>query len=211
MILNMSLAQIAMLLPLLLLSLTVHEWAHGQSAALLGDFTARESGRLTLNPIKHIDLFGLIMLLMVGVGWAKPVPVDPNRMGSPRRDLVLVSLAGPASNLAIALLFGFLARLYRGLAEAGALGYWEPLFQVLVLMTVINTLLCVFNMLPFPPLDGSKVVAMAASRRWPEWTGYYLRYGSYLLLAILVLQVGFNVRIIPFNAVTSAVLGVIAG
>lgn len=211
MILNMTLPQIAMLLPLLLLSLTVHEWAHGKSAALLGDFTAREAGRLTLNPIKHIDFFGLLMLLMVGVGWAKPVPIDPNRMRSPRRDLVLVSLAGPASNLAIALLFGLLARLYRVLAAAGSLPYWQPLFQVLVIMTVINTLLCFFNMLPFPPLDGSKVLAMITARRWPQWTGYYLRYGSYFLLVILVLQIGFDVPIIPFTAVTRFALGLIGG
>lgn len=211
MILNMTLPQIAMLLPLLLLSLTVHEWAHGKSAALLGDFTAREAGRLTLNPIKHLDFFGLIMLLMVGVGWAKPVPIEPKRMRSPRRDLVLVSLAGPASNLLIALLFGLAARLYRSLAAAGSLPYWEPLFHVLILMTVINTLLCFFNMLPFPPLDGSKVLAMLTARRWPQWTASYLRHGSYLLLAILVLQVGFNVRIIPFTAVTQAVLRAITG
>jgi Zn-dependent protease len=112
--------------------------------------------------------------------------------------------------LFIAVVFGLLARLYRTVATAGTVAYWEPLFQVLVIMTVINTLLCVFNMLPFPPLDGSKVLSMLTAPRWPQWTGYYLRYGSYLLLAILVLQVGFNVRIIPFNAVTRAVLQLIA-
>ncbi len=211
MIFDMTIPQIAMLLPLLLLSLTVHEWAHGKSAALMGDFTAREAGRLSMNPIKHIDPFGLLVLLMVGVGWAKPVPIDPSRLRTPRRDLVLVSLAGPGSNLTLALIFGLLARFYRIFASAGTLPYWQPLFQVLIIMTVINTLLFFFNMLPFPPLDGSKVVGMLISRRWPHWTNYYFRYGSFLLLGIIVLQVGFEIRIIPFGAVTRAALGFIGG
>jgi Zn-dependent protease len=211
MIFDMTLPQIAMLLPLLLLSLTVHEWAHGKTAALRGDPTAREAGRLTLNPIRHIDPIGLLVLLMVGVGWAKPVPIDPRRLRDPRRDTVLVSLAGPGSNLALALLFGLLARVYRLLVEGGSLPYWQPLFQVLIVLTVINTLLAFFNMLPFPPLDGSKVVGMLVSRRWPQLTGRYFRYGSFLLLAILVLQVGFDIPVIPFDAITRLALGFIGG
>ena len=211
MILNMGLLQIAILLPLLLLSLTVHGWAHGKSAFLLGDPTAKERGRLTLNPIKHIDIFGLVMLLMVGVGWAKPVPIDIRRLRSPNRDLVLVSLAGPASNLAIAFVTGFLARGYRLLLRADRIAESPVLFQVLVLLTVINGLLFFFNMLPMPPLDGSKVLGAFLNRRRPELAAVYFRYGAYLLLAILVAQLVFDVPVIPFSQVTRFIVELVTG
>lgn len=211
MIFNMGLLQIALLLPLLLLSLTVHEWAHGKVAFLRGDPTAYEAGRLTLNPLKHIDIVGMVMLLMVGVGWAKPVPIDMRRLESPRRDLVLVSLAGPASNLLIGGLAAILARVYRSMAVSGALPFRERFFQVLVVLTVINGLLFFFNMLPIPPLDGSKVVGMLISRRHPEFTALYFQYGAYLLIAILVAQIAFDIPVIPFQAVTSVILRFIAG
>lgn len=211
MIFNMGVAQVAILLPLLLLSLTVHEWAHGKVAFLRGDATAKERGRLTLNPIKHLDFFGLLMLLMVGVGWAKPVPMDMRRLKSPRGDLVLVSLAGPASNLAIGLVVGVLARGYRLMVEGGAISYSQPLFQVMIFLSVINGLLFFFNMLPIPPLDGSKVLGMVLQRRYPELTAAYFRYGSYLLLAVLIAQVGFDVPVIPFQQVTRAILSLIVG
>ena len=209
MIRSLSLSQIALLLPLLLLSLTVHEWAHAKVAFLKGDSTAKEQGRLTLNPLRHIDIFGLIMLLFVGVGWAKPVPISMERLKSPKRDLILVSLAGPASNVLIGGLFGILARVYRTLAVSGALPFYQPLFQVLVLVTVINGLLFFFNMLPIPPLDGSKVLGMVLSRRRPEAAELYFRYGAYLLLAILIAQVIFEVPIIPFAQVTEFILRLI--
>ena len=211
MILNMDPLQIALLLPLLLLSLTVHEWAHGKVAFLRGDATAKEAGRLTLNPLKHIDIMGLVMLLMVGVGWAKPVPIDMRRLRAPRRDLVLVSLAGPASNLLIALVVGVAARSYRAFVMASGAGLSGPLFQVMVLLTVINGLLFFFNMLPIPPLDGSKVLGMVLQRRHPELTAVYFRYGSYLLIAVLVAQIAFDIPVIPFRSVTRVILGFIAG
>jgi Zn-dependent protease len=211
MIFDLSPTEIALLLPLLLLSLTVHEWSHGKVAALKGDPSAREAGRLTMNPLKHIDPVGLIVLLLVGVGWAKPVPIDARRLRNPRRDIVLVSLAGPGANLALSILFALAARSYRLLAAAGTLPVLPALFQVMIVMTVINGLLFLFNMLPFSPLDGSKVVGMLFARRSPRYTGYYLRYSSYLLLAVLIAQVGFDIPIIPFQPLTRALLGFIAG
>ena len=211
MIFSMGLLQVVLLLPLLLLSLTVHEWAHGKVAFLRGDPTAKERGRLTLNPLKHIDLIGLLMLLMVGVGWAKPVPIDMRRLKAPRRDLILVSLAGPASNLLIGGIAGLLAKLYRVLAVEGRITFHQPIFQVLLILTVINGLLFFFNMLPIPPLDGSKVVGMLISRRHPELTELYFRYGAYLLIAILIAQIAFDIPVIPFQAVTGAILRFILG
>ncbi|MFW6344438.1 MAG: site-2 protease family protein [Sediminispirochaetaceae bacterium] len=211
MIFDMQPIEIAILVPLLLLSLTVHEWAHGKVAFLNGDPTATEAGRLTLNPLKHIDPAGLLILLMVGVGWAKPVPVDTRRLRRPRRDLILVSLAGPGANLIIALLFASLARGYRFLVEAGSIAYWPPLFHVMIILTVINGMLFFFNMLPFSPLDGSKVVGMLLSRTNPRAAGLYFRYSSYLLLGVLVLQIGFDIPVIPFRLVNNAILGFIGG
>lgn len=205
MILNMPLLQVAVLLPLLLMSLTFHEWAHGRAALALGDATAREQGRLTLNPLRHIDITGLIMLLVVGVGWARPVPIDIRRLRSPRRDLVLVSVAGPASNLLIAGVTGVIARLY--LQAAGS--PQAPLFRVLLLVTVINGMLFFFNMLPIPPLDGSKLLGMALQGSYPKLSSLYFRYGSYLLLAVLIAQVGFEVPIIPFSQVTQLILSLL--
>ena len=211
MIFRMGLLQVALLLPLLLLSLTVHEWAHGKVAFLRGDPTAKERGRLTLNPLRHIDPIGLLMLLMVGVGWAKPVPIDMRRLRAPRRDLILVSLAGPASNLLIGGVAGVLARVYRVLAQEGSIPFREPIFQVLVILTVINGLLFFFNMLPIPPLDGSKVLGMLVSRRHPELAELYFRYGAYLLIAILIAQIVFELPVIPFQAVTRVILRFIVG
>ncbi|MFW6249681.1 MAG: site-2 protease family protein [Alkalispirochaetaceae bacterium] len=211
MIFNMGLLQVALLLPLLLLSLTVHEWAHGKVAFLRGDPTAYEAGRLTLNPIKHIDIVGLLMLLMVGVGWAKPVPIDMRRLESPRRDLILVSLAGPVSNLLIGGVSALLARLYRSLALSGAISFREGILQVLVVLTVINGLLFFFNMLPIPPLDGSKVVGMLIPQRHRKVRALYFRYGAYLLIALLLPQILFDIPVIPFQAVTRVILRFIAG
>jgi Zn-dependent protease len=211
MIFDMGIVEILLILPLLLLSLTVHEYAHGKVAYLMGDPTATDAGRLSLNPFKHLDLMGLLMLLMVGVGWAKPVPIDMRRLRMPRRDLIVVSLAGPAANLSMAVLFGILARLYRILASAGSLPAWQPLFQVLILLTVVNGLLFFFNMLPFSPLDGSKVVGMLLARRHPQAAEYYFRYSTLLLLAVLVAQIGFDIRIIPFGAVSELIFRFVMG
>ena len=211
MIFDMGIVEILLILPLLLLSLTVHEYAHGKVAYLMGDPTATDAGRLSLNPLKHLDPMGLVMLLTVGVGWAKPVPIDMRRLRMPRRDLIVVSLAGPTANLAMAVLFGIIARSYRLLAAGGSLPAWQPLFHVLILLTVVNGLLFFFNMLPFSPLDGSKVVGMLLSRRYPQAADYYFRYSTLLLLAVLVAQIVFDIRVIPFGAVTGLIFRFVMG
>jgi Zn-dependent protease len=140
-------------------SLTVHEAAHAWSADRLGDPTARLLGRLSLNPIVHIDLIGTVILPIVAVisnlpiiGWAKPVPVNVSRLGSPRRDFMLVAAAGPASNLLLALLGAIAVRAAVG---PDALSGSHPLVQVVL----INVFLALFNLVPVPPLDGGNVLA----------------------------------------------------
>lgn len=150
--------EIAIYGPPFLFALTVHEFAHGYVAARFGDPTAARLGRLTLNPLKHLDPIGVIAFFIMKIGWAKPVPVDARYFKNPARDLLLVSLAGPGANMATAVVSGLFAKL---LAASGFLlpqaVFW-PLLQMLAASVWINVMLAVFNLVPIPPLDGSKIL-----------------------------------------------------
>lgn len=151
----------------LLLALSVHEAAHAWTASKLGDPTARMLGRVTLNPIVHIDPVGTILLPLVAfalnapiIGWAKPVPVDTRYLKQPKRDFMWIALAGPASNLVLAILSSLVLRVLPYLpVSAGAIDILTPLFIFTQTFLYLNVLLAVFNMIPVPPLDGSNVVA----------------------------------------------------
>jgi len=154
---------------ILLFSIILHEVAHGWTAEKLGDPTARLAGRITLNPIPHIDLLGtvilpLLLLLLRSsfiIGWAKPVPVNFYRLRHPRRDTILVSVAGVVANITIALLLSLLWRL---LSIFGVQIFL--LYQLLYYAVVLNLLLALFNLIPLPPLDGSKILAALISSSW---------------------------------------------
>ena len=168
-----------------LLCLTVHEACHGLAAYALGDPTARDRHRLSLNPLRHIDWLGLAMMLAVGFGWAKPVPVDPRYFKRPKQGMALTALAGPVSNLLLALLAVFLSR------ELYARGAWMPvgirvsLFQFLLYtLAPLSIGLGLFNLLPIPPLDGSKVLGAFLPDRAFFGLMRYERYGMFLLLAL---------------------------
>jgi Zn-dependent protease len=188
--LNFDLAQGLMLLVPLLLSLTVHEWAHAWSAHRLGDDTAKMQGRLTLNPIAHIDPIGTLVLPLLGIpfGWAKPVPVNPTRF---RRGvkmstgMVITAAAGPMANVVLAVVcaiaFGLVARFSPdALTEAFGIG---PLLGKMIL---INVTLAIFNMIPIPPLDGSRVVDGLVPHSWrPQWESI-VRLSPLLLIVVIV-------------------------
>lgn len=174
-----------------LLCLTVHELSHGLVAYKLGDPTAKNGGRLTLNPIKHIDIFGFAMMLVAGVGWAKAVPVDPRQFKNPKRDMALTALAGPISNFILALLVaGILSLLYssQGLIET-MIKFWGVDGLVLVLsfmasLVVMNVGLGIFNLFPIPPLDGSKVLFSVLP---PKVYWAILRCERYVMGALILL------------------------
>jgi len=172
-----------------LICIIVHELSHGLAARLLGDHTAKQAGRLSLNPLRHIDPVGFLMMLFVGVGWAKPVPVDMRRFKHPKRDMALTALAGPLSNFLLALgALGLGSLLYVFLPEDGSIVFaYARLF--LSYIAVLSVGLGLFNLVPIPPLDGSRVLFSLL----PD--GLYLRlmrWERYLMLAVIALAyVGF--------------------
>lgn len=149
-----------LLIPVLLFALTIHEFSHGFVAYLLGDPTPKREGRLTLNPLRHLDLFGTLTLLLTqAIGWAKPVPINPNYFKNPWRDMAITSAAGPLSNFFSAILFAFLYHLLNFFPlQLGTFKISEPLMIISFLGVKINLGLAIFNFLPIPPLDGSKVL-----------------------------------------------------
>lgn len=166
-----------------LLCLTVHETCHGLAALALGDPTAREERRLSLNPLRHIDWLGLAMMVFAGFGWAKSVPVDPRHFKNPKGGMALTALAGPASNLLLALLAVFLSReiyLRVPYSRGGALAFEFLLYTLAPLSIGLG----LFNLLPIPPLDGSKAVGAFLPDRAYFGLMRYERYGMLLLLAL---------------------------
>ncbi|HQQ41265.1 MAG TPA: site-2 protease family protein, partial [Clostridia bacterium] len=147
--------QLLYILPAILIGMTVHEWAHAFAAYKLGDPTAKNLGRMTLNPIAHFDIFGFLCLLLVGFGWAKPVPINSRNFKHFRRDDIIVSLAGITMNLIVAFLFSFIYVL--GFTKCG-LGTNEAFTSIFGSILSINLALAIFNLLPIYPLDGSHVL-----------------------------------------------------
>jgi Zn-dependent protease len=187
---------IAISLPPLLLALTLHELAHGYVALRFGDETARWAGRLTLNPIKHMDplgtffiLFGMITRTPV-IGWAKPVPVNPHNLRRPHTDMIWVALAGPAMNLALATLSAIALRWYpdaRWFADSPlALSVAVPVFEMLKASLWINVGLAIFNLLPVPPLDGARVLNGVLPRRQAITFSQLEPYGFIILLVLFM-------------------------
>ena len=166
-----------------LLCITLHELSHGYVAYRLGDATAKSRGRLTLNPLKHLDPMGLLMMLVFHVGWAKPVPVNMYNFKNPKRGMAITALAGPVSNVLIAIVFVFLyGMLYIPLGYSRAGAY---ILEMIRLTAYISLGLAIFNLLPIPPLDGSKVLfSMIRDESYYKLMRYE-RYGSILMLLLV--------------------------
>ena len=187
---NLLVQRLAVILPAFLLAISVHEAAHGWMADRLGDPTARMLGRVTLNPLRHLDLIGTLALVITQmIGWAKPVPVDVRNLKRPREDMMWIALAGPASNLALATVFAAMYHLLPDPRRGEAFWGHEPLFLIVFLCVQINLALMVFNLIPIPPLDGGRIlngllsprVSMAYSRIEP--------FGFLILLGLIFFRV----------------------
>ncbi|MGN9866961.1 site-2 protease family protein [Bacillus swezeyi] len=169
---------------------TVHEVAHAYVAYKFGDETAKRQGRLTLNPLKHLDPFGTILIFLMGFGWAKPVPVNRFYFKKPRLAGVLVSIAGPISNLILALLGFILILLSAKLSSVLPSGFYLGLVQFLTIWINLNLLLFLFNLMPFPPLDGFRVIQDVVAPDLRAKLTKYEAYGSLVFLIIVITPLG---------------------
>lgn len=180
----------------LVIAITIHEFSHAWAAERLGDPTPRLMGRLTLNPLAHLDPLGTIMLLIARFGWGKPVQFDPFNLRNPRRDSAIISLAGPASNILLAIACSILMRLF----------ITFPLIGVLQPLIVLNVVLAVFNLVPIHPLDGFKIVGGILpeeyARQWAELEGYGM-----IFLIVLILPLGGGAS--PISQLISPVINVL--
>jgi len=176
---NEIIIHLAMFIPLLLFAFSIHELSHGLAAYALGDSTAKRSGRLSLNPIRHIDPIGFIAILIAGIGWAKPVMVNPFFLKNPKVDMALIAAAGPISNF----LLSFVFTLFFVLATLN----FAPFIirQILADFIVINVVLGVFNLIPIPPLDGSKIIAgILPDNLYRQLPHHLARFGMLIILGL---------------------------
>ena len=185
-----SMLDMVLRLAAVLLCLTVHETCHGLAAYALGDPTARRAHRLSLNPLRHIDWFGLLMMFVAGFGWAKPVPVNPNYFKKPKQGMALTALAGPVSNFLLALLTLLAARIFCDVAAYSETN--QRVLDFLLMVAVLSIGLGLFNLVPIPPLDGSKVLFAVLPDRAYDWLMRNERYGMLLLFALVFFDVGSN-------------------
>ncbi len=180
----------------LMIAFTVHEFSHAFVADRFGDLTPRSYGRLTLNPLKHLDILGSLMLLVAGFGWAKPVPINPAALRRHSKAAVMwVSLAGPASNLLMAILVAIPLRL-KLIPDLQLAPFLPSLYSFCATFFVINLVLMVFNLLPVAPLDGEKVLEFLLPARWVEYYTRFKPYGPLILLVIIFILPRFGVDVL---------------
>ncbi len=178
--------------PGLLLALTFHEFSHGMVAYKLGDPTPERAGRLTLNPLAHLDVMGTIALFLFHFGWAKPVPINPHFLRNPKRDMIYIAIAGPAANFILAIIAGIIVKILSAIGQSGTIPWYMTVYTM-----DINVILMTFNLIPIPPLDGSKIL-FGLTNINPRTIYNLERMGPMILLGIIILgsMSGFNILFI---------------
>lgn len=193
----MNVTELILLIPVLLLSLSFHEYSHGKVSNLLGDPTPKMMGRLTINPLAHLDLMGsLVLIITRRIGWAKPVPINPRYYKNPRKGMMWVGLAGPGANILLGTLFAIVLRVYLSLSDivikggyiysSGYTGNFAfTLIRFMILAISVNFSLAIFNLLPIPPLDGSKILRGFLPPRYDRY--FYKLEGPVGMIVLLLL------------------------
>ena len=193
---SFDLARILKFLPGIILGLTVHEFSHALVAHICGDSTSKDQGRVTLNPLKHIDPLGFIMLIIAGFGWAKPVQFNEQNLRNPKTDVIKIALAGPLSNAVIAMILSVLFSLFSSYVQVYHSSALQMISEVFLYAIYINWGLFIFNLIPLPPLDGSHLLFYQL-RRFPAlYEGLY-KYGSLLLFGLLIATTLTKINFLP--------------
>jgi len=191
------------LIPVIIFALSFHEFSHGWMAHRYGDPTAKLAGRLTLNPMAHLDVFGSLALYLMGFGWAKPVPVDPRYLANPKKDMMWIAIAGPVSNLIVALISGVLLSI---LLRLGLIGSQSPIIVVLIMSLQINLVLAIFNFIPIPPLDGSRILEGLIPHKYHNELAKFEYYGPRVLMGLIILSMFTRFNI--FSVIISPIMTV---
>lgn len=216
MLLNgLGLKEILLRLPIIFIAITVHEYAHGYAALKMGDPTAKLSGRLSMNPLAHMDIVGALSMLIFGFGWAKPVPINPNNFKNHKKGTVIVSLAGPISNLFLAFLGSVLYGIFRRIGFGNFSSQFSEIFYgLLAQLILLNVCFGIFNLVPFPPLDGAKIVGAFLPYKTYFKIMQYERYAFPILIVLMYLGIFdkiLGVLITPIISSLNALIALIAG
>ena len=206
----MDLQRMLIFIPGIIIGFTIHEYCHAFAAYKLGDTTAKDDGRLTFDPLKHIDVIGLIFIIFAGFGWAKPVQFNPNRLKHPNRDKAIIAAAGPLSNLLLGILLLFIIKgLYLlPIGDEKTINTANSVMEVLYYWSFVNIGLFVFNMLPIPPLDGSHIFLSGLNIN-PDIENKIIKIGAGILFAILIIQTQTDITILPIGKIINAIISLI--
>jgi Zn-dependent protease len=200
---GLDLTEIFKIVPAAVIGLTVHEFSHAFAAYKLGDNTAKDEGRLTLNPLKHIDWLGLFLIAIAGFGWAKPVTFNPDNLKNKHRDEIIIAIAGPISNFLLAILFFVIARLLYFVDGVNSTTFGLQVIQMIVIWGVINFSLFVFNLIPLPPLDGSHFYLTYLKDINPKLMMNLYKWGSLGLLVIIIAESKLDINILHISDMVS--------
>ena len=197
---NFDLVRILKILPGIIIGLTVHEFCHAWVAHRCGDSTSKDQGRVTLNPLKHIDIMGFFMLIVAGFGWAKPVQFKEENLRNPKYDVMKIAIAGPLSNAVIAMVLSIVFSIYTSVIASYQSQWMDVLTEILYYAISINWALFIFNLIPVPPLDGSHLL-FNYFRKYPILYAGFYKYGSYLFIALILMTIITKINFLPIGPV----------
>jgi Zn-dependent protease len=195
-VVSFDFARVLKFLPGIIIGLTVHEYCHALVAHMCGDSTSKDQGRVTLNPLKHIDPIGFLMLIFAGFGWAKPVQFNEQNLKNPRVDTIKIALAGPLSNAVIAMILSIIFSVLSATVNFHTSPALQVLSEVFLYGIYINWGLFIFNLIPLPPLDGSHLL-LSQLKKYPSLHDGLYKYGSFLLFGLIILSFATKIDFLP--------------